>query len=492
MGFLGFIRPRAGEFARDERGNVAMMFGICILAILTVVGGAIDLRRAEVTKQFLQSSLDSAVVAAARSHAANPGMSIEEAKNVASAFFTENVQTSDYGYQLNSFNLTYSEESGTYMGSVKGMLPTTMLSIAGISKTDLNVDTEVTISPPDNLEVMMVLDNTTSMEGQKLADLKDSANQLVDTLLKDDPENVKIGVIPFSNYVNVGLSVRNEFWMDVQSDYSETKNFCYNTYPNATPTGEFETVERTESYDCKEIQYSCKKDGMKATCTKTQCKTRTISEQQEIIDQGDPVEVCSSYTNEYKWNGCVGSRKYPFNKRDEQYKAKRIPGLLNQNCTAEILPLTNQRSVVKDKLNSLFTQGDTYSPAGLMWGLRALSPEAPLEDAMPFSSGSDALGIKAMVFMTDGVNSLSQDGKTHNGKDRKKADKLSFEICDEIKTKNIRLFTIAFELPDTDAKSLLEKCASDAGSYFDAGDKAALDKAFADISANLIELHISK
>ena len=40
-------------------------------------------------------------------------------------------------------------------------------------------------------------------------------------------DNVNIGLVPFSQYVNVGLEYRDESWIDVPDDYSTTDpNVC--------------------------------------------------------------------------------------------------------------------------------------------------------------------------------------------------------------------------------------------------------------------------
>ena len=61
-------------------------------------------------------------------------------------------------------------------------------------------------SPP--LEVILVLDKTGSMAGAKLEALKAAAAELVEQIM--DGENVRVGIVPFAQYVNIGLDLRNE------------------------------------------------------------------------------------------------------------------------------------------------------------------------------------------------------------------------------------------------------------------------------------------
>ena len=66
------------------------------------------------------------------------------------------------------------------------------------------------------LEIALVLDTTGSMSGNKLASLKVAANNLVDQLVtNNDNDNVKLSVVPFAQYVNVGRNNVNANWVDV-------------------------------------------------------------------------------------------------------------------------------------------------------------------------------------------------------------------------------------------------------------------------------------
>ena len=484
------LSPFVAGYSRRNEGSVAVTLALCILAILVIAGAAIDFRRAETTKAFLQSSLDSALLAAAGSHSTDSTMSDARAEEIASAYFTKNLQGSDYGYEVGSFSLTRPEGENTYVAQVSGTLPTSILGLAGINRFDLSVGAEVTVTEPDTLEVMLVLDNTNSMAGGKLSDLKASAKDLVGTLLVEESDTTKIGVVPYAAYVNVGLGQRHEPWLDVEPDSSWTETRCRNTYPDAEATGEFESVMVTERYDCVRVSYTCLRDGLEETCYRNDCRTRTVEVQREIIDRGEPEEVCTNRTRTRVWHGCVGSRDHPLNTRDDGYSTQ-VPGLMNTECTAPILPLTNDKEDVEDYLDAMFVRGDTYSPTGLIWGLRALSPGAPFDQANEYNSTYENEGVKAMVFMTDGVNSLSKRGIKHDGRDRDASDDLTLEVCSEIKAKGIRLYTVSFELPDADAKVLLEACSSGPGSYFDAEDRAALDQAFQDIADSLVNIHLS-
>lgn len=69
-----------------------------------------------------------------------------------------------------------------------------------------------------SMDIALVLDSTGSMDGPKMATLKVAATDMIDSVDAYSNSNVRVSVVPFSNYVNVGLSERSENWLNVQPD----------------------------------------------------------------------------------------------------------------------------------------------------------------------------------------------------------------------------------------------------------------------------------
>jgi hypothetical protein len=159
--------------------------------------------------------------------------------------------------------------------------------------------------------------------------------------------------------------------------------------------------------------------------------------------------------------------------------------------------MTTTRSTVTSAINKMTTQGETYIPSGLTWALRLISIEAPFTEGMAYSDIKGQLGVKAIVLMTDGKNTASLWGGAtgyggHYGDDEAYADEVTKDACDEIKSKEVALYTIAFEVTDTATISLLKACATDSNSFFDAKDSVDLAAAFDSIANSLIELALTK
>jgi len=84
----------------------------------------------------------------------------------------------------------------------------------GQSQFDINASTEV-VWGIKRLELALVLDNTGSMaQSGKLAALKTSAHNLIDTLqsASNTPGDIKVAIIPFDTSVNIGTGYASQPW----------------------------------------------------------------------------------------------------------------------------------------------------------------------------------------------------------------------------------------------------------------------------------------
>ena len=54
------LQSLLGRFGRSEQGNIAMLFGIAVVPIITFVGAAVDYTRANTARSSMQAAMDSA------------------------------------------------------------------------------------------------------------------------------------------------------------------------------------------------------------------------------------------------------------------------------------------------------------------------------------------------------------------------------------------------------------------------------------------------
>lgn len=117
--------------------------------------------------------------------------------------------------------------------------------------------------------MVLVLDTTLSMEGARLTSLKTAATDMVNTIESFDNDNFRLAVVPFSNYVNVGLSRRYESWMSVPHDTSTTTNVCRNKR------------DVTGTSNCRIVSGVRDRDGVKVPYTRKKCD-RTYGPQYQV------------------------------------------------------------------------------------------------------------------------------------------------------------------------------------------------------------------
>ena len=79
-----------------------------------------------------------------------------------------------------------------------------------------------------------------------------------------------------------------------------------------------------------------------------------------------------------------------------------FPGGPNFMCTSTpMLPLSTNKTTIKNAINAMVAQGATGVGEGAAWGWRALSPGAPFTEGRPYSTKNNQ---KFLVLMTDGQN----------------------------------------------------------------------------------------
>jgi hypothetical protein len=188
----------------------------------------------------------------------------------------------------------------------------------------------------------------------------------------------------------------------------------------------------------------------------------------------------------------------------------------NANCPTAMLGLSSDRGQVQEKLDHMYpVPGGTQADIGLMWGLRALSPKTAwanffgtdaAQKPKPFN---DPGARKIMILLTDGKNEAPyhfegyygcNEGDTRGAAgpcwkapgvdslDRSSLDGLTLDACEAIRDDyDIELYTIAVDISDADATSLLADCAGNPDRAFNIT-SAELGGTFSTIAARELRL----
>jgi Flp pilus assembly protein TadG len=193
------------NFANNCKGSIAIYFGLLFVPLTMGLGVAIDVSRASYTQTTLQSAADAAALAGAANKKLTPGQLQKIVSDYAAANGAPNVVAS-----IKQLDSSYNSEVGTFTVHIKGRMQTSLMAMAGIKELDVGVQSVVTTGSRA-LDLALALDVTGSMglpmgSGTRLKALKASASRLL-TILETEKSSyavLRVGVVPFAEYVNVG------------------------------------------------------------------------------------------------------------------------------------------------------------------------------------------------------------------------------------------------------------------------------------------------
>jgi len=369
----------AERFKRNEEGNFAILSALSLTVFIGCLAVGVDIANGQSAQSRLQDTTDAIALLAVRKNLKSQSDLNEAANKYLDAVYT-----------------------GNLAGSVK------------IEKIE-RVGDRVNVRAFNNIEtyLALVLDTTGSMRGSKLASLKTASNSLISELERQDNDNIRLSVVPFSQYVNVGKSNQKEKWINDKAG----KN----------------------------------------------------------------------------WKGCVGSRSGN-NKFKAAFDGAKFPAVNVSYCPNAMQPLSKSLNKAKSTISSMNASGWTYMPAGLSWGYRTLSGETPFTEANSTNFGVNKTE-KAIVLMTDGANTRSVSGDTHDAVNLNEANQITEKLCETMKNENIKIYTIAFQLSTSSqsnkARKILENCASTKNTFFDTQSASQLNDAFKEIGQSLVQPRIT-
>lgn len=195
---IGWVSRKAGQFRHHRRGNVAVIFSLCLIPVFGLIGAAVDYARAAKAKAQLQIAVDAAAIAAVQ----QIGADYAARQNAAYGAIEANLATS----ALDSVTVTVSDNFTSAAKAVSvdatGVLPTSIIKVVGINTVDIGAKAEA-VGGGSPTEIALVLDNTGSMVND-MTSLKLAARNFVNTVFAGGSTNVKMSVVPYVATVNVG------------------------------------------------------------------------------------------------------------------------------------------------------------------------------------------------------------------------------------------------------------------------------------------------
>ncbi|MBL8568389.1 MAG: VWA domain-containing protein [Phreatobacter sp.] len=215
------LRRAACRLSSDAQGAVAVLFAICILPIMGLIGAAVDYAAAARLQSKLQAALDAAAISAS-THAS--GRTAAQVAADAQAFFAAQFQERGVGTPV----LTIQVTNSTLQLTAQLNMPTTFLPLVGIPEVPIGTSSK-TAWGITRLRVALALDNTGSMASAgKMTALQTATLNLLTQLQSSarTDGDVLVSVIPFAKVVNVGTRYRDATWIGWDGATVCSKKVC--------------------------------------------------------------------------------------------------------------------------------------------------------------------------------------------------------------------------------------------------------------------------
>jgi hypothetical protein len=220
------------------------------------------------------------------------------------------------------------------------------------------------------------------MAGNKISTLKTVAKSLVTDLITKNPIGaVKIGIVPFAQYVNMGVASRTETWADVPADHGSHKfEGCYGSPPYPQNVRDTDAGRRYPGF----LDTSCSKPATRLTTSAATLNTA--------------VDALSASGNTYipaglAWGFNMLSPQIPITDGDPydtagpNQKPRKVLLLMTDGANTKLMRAANGDHEGDPPWGSRAVQADTYTKE-LCTNIKAQKIEVY---AVAFDIGSDTV-----------------------------------------------------------------------------------------------------
>ena len=437
------VRTATRRFAGANQGNVAVLFAIAAVPIISFVGMAIDYTRANSARSSMQAALDSTALMLAKD-LTDGTITASQITTKATAYFTALYTNVDAKSVV--ITPTYTTPGGSQPATIlvngSGSVNTEFMRVAGFPKIDFNSSSTSTWGNV-RMRVAMALDNTGSMgQDGKMPALQTAAKSLIDQLsaLAKTPGDVYISIVPFAKDVNVGASNYNATWMDF-TDWDKVNGTCSNT---------------------------------------------TYKKQSTCVGAG---KIWTA-KNHNTWNGCVWDRDQDYDTKNTAPISGNLPTLFPAEqwsaCPVALMPLSYNWTSLKALVDTMTPNGNTNQGIGLAWAWQSLAQTAPLNAPAkdPAYTNKDAL-----ILLTDGLNTQNRWYSVDISIDARQR-----ILCDNAKAAGVTIYTVQVNTgtPGDPTSSVLQYCASGADKFFLVTTANQTLTVFNSIGTSLSKLRVAK
>ncbi|GLQ82685.1 hypothetical protein GCM10007881_62080 [Mesorhizobium huakuii] len=436
------------RFWRSKSGNFALLMGLGLPAILSAVAFAVDVSTVMRAKSNLQNALDAANLAS--SHLGDLDITRTDAFD---RYFQANI--AGHG-ELANAQAKLTVDRGVNFIKTKAVASADVnLNFGFLFGQNRHVAVDASAVESNNqLEVVLVLDNTGSMAGARMTALRTATKSLLDTLeaTKSPTRQIRASLVPFVTAVNVNGDEFDPSWIDLDGR-SSTNGVNFPVIDGKRPNhmALFKQLKDTGWTDA-----GWNGTGWKG-CVEARPGAYNISDTPPDPDKPDTLFVpyfapddpedaqkpSSSYGNAAKYYNnsylddvsdktktakLKGNRLGidlssladpvpPADKGAREKVAKYVAPTKelitetgspitvgpNRACPTPVVPLTDDFDKLRKAASEMteWNGSGTNVSEGLSWGMRVLSPAAPYTDGAPWKTPGVS---KIVLLLTDGEN----------------------------------------------------------------------------------------
>lgn len=436
------------NFWRSKSGNFALMLALGAPAILTALAFATDVSTLMRAKSNLRNALDAANLAS--SHLGDAEVTRTDAFN---RYFQANIATHS---ELSNATATLTVDRGVNFVKTKAAASADVnLNFAFLFGNDRHISVDAAAVESNNqLEVVLVLDNTGSMAGARITALRQATKSLLDYLeaTKSPTRQVRASLVPFVTAVNVDGPEFDPSWIDMKGE-SPTNGVNFPVVKGKRP--DHMSLFKQLQQDVPALKHT----GWKGTgwkgCVEARPGTLNISDAAPDPSNPDTLFVpyfapddpdvakkpSASYGNSATgYNNSYLDDTINDSKLNENILGIDLSGLLgglldallsvdlkkigkyvastnkvitetgsaitigpNRSCPTPIIPLTDDFDSLRAAAAQMseWNGSGTNVSEGLAWGMRVLSPQPPYTDAAPWKTQGVS---KIVMLLTDGEN----------------------------------------------------------------------------------------
>jgi Flp pilus assembly protein TadG len=452
---LSTIQNLLRRFSTARSGNVAITFAIATLPIVGGVGAAVDYSHANSVKVALQAALDSTALMLSKEAANDTSTTLQaNAVKYFNAMFTRPEGT----------NLAVTASYTTSGGSavvVNGQVdvPTVFMGIMGYRKITVSGSSTAKWGS-QRLRVALALDNTGSMaDDGKMTALKAATKALLAQLKAAAGTNgdVYVSIVPFSKDVNVGSNNYNGNWIDWDDWEAANGSWQYTT--------------------------SCSSGYSRRGYSRC---------------SGSWTWVAASHST---WNGCITDRDQSYDQTvtapiasdanlPSGQASTLFPAEQYSNCPAAMMGLSYDWTSMNSLVDSMYPNGNTNQPIGLVWAWQSLVGGGPLTAP---AKDSNYTYQDIIILMSDGLNTADRWYSQQTPVDNRMYNTGNGSgTCANIKAAGVTIYTIHVNTGGDPMSTLLQNCASDSSKFWMITNANDLNTVFNKIGTNLTQLRVAK